>query len=58
MEDRQEHQEDTNDSTSPDRNDKDLSVQEQIDACQQYSKDNGLEVVGVFIDPAAEPPQS
>ena len=58
MEDRQEHKEDTNDSTSPDHNDKERSVQEQIDACQQYSEEHGLEVVGVFIDTAAEPPKS
>ena len=58
MEDRQEHKEDTNDSTSPDRNDKDLSVQEQIDACQRYSEEHGLEVVGVFIDAETDPPQS
>ena len=54
MENREEHRQDTNDRISSDPNDKDLSVQEQIDACQEY----GLEVVGVFTDAANEPPKS
>ena len=50
MENRQEH--------SQDPNDKDLSVQEQIDACQQFCEEHGLEAVGVFTDAANEPPKS